>query len=262
MPPGATGRPSLRFPAVTDTRRVALVADASSYVGPAMARTLAARGHDLVVGDPAPGLVDELEAAGAAVEAVTGVRDLADPEAAGSLVAAGLARFGRIDAATVASGRIVTGRFTSSTLDDLRAVLSGCVEAPYHFLKAVVPPMVEAGGGQVLVIASASAARPTPGAPLYSSARAAAVMLARNVAMEVAGTGVQVNAVGTNFMDFPGFLQASRATDPEGRARVEAMVPMKRLGTMEEFAAFCMAFLDGTSGFTTGQFVAYAGGWA
>ena len=35
-----------------------------------------------------------------------------------------------------------------------------------------------------------------------------------------------------------------------------------RLGTMDEFAAFCMAFVDGTSRFTTGQFVAYAGGWA
>jgi 3-oxoacyl-[acyl-carrier protein] reductase len=46
------------------------------------------------------------------------------------------------------------------------------------------------------------------------------------------------------------------------RAVVESKVPMRRLGTMEEFAAFAMAFMDGTSGFTTGQFVAYAGGWA
>jgi 3-oxoacyl-[acyl-carrier protein] reductase len=37
---------------------------------------------------------------------------------------------------------------------------------------------------------------------------------------------------------------------------------MGRLGTMEEFASFCMAFLDGSSQFTTGQYVAYAGGWA
>ena len=87
-------------------------------------------------------------------------------------------------------------------------------------------------------------------------------MLTKNVAQEIAATGVQVNAVGTNFMDFPAFLKASGATDPEVRARVEAQVPMKRLGTMQEFAAFCMAFLDGTSRFTTGQFVAYAGGWA
>jgi len=34
------------------------------------------------------------------------------------------------------------------------------------------------------------------------------------------------------------------------------------LGTLEEFASFSMAFLDGQSRFTTGQFVGYAGGWA
>jgi 3-oxoacyl-[acyl-carrier protein] reductase len=114
----------------------------------------------------------------------------------------------------------------------------------------------------MLLITSASAVRPTPGAPLYSAARAGATMLAKNVAMEVARTGVQVNVVGTNFMDFPEFLRANGVTDEASRRKVESMVPMKRLGTMEEFAAFCLPFIDGTSGFTTGQFVAYAGGWA
>lgn len=247
---------------MSDARRVALIADTSFYVGPALARLLAERGHDLVVGDPADGLVDELTAAGAAVEVVEGVRDLSREDAAPKLVEAALARFGRIDSAIAASGRIVVGRFLKSSVDDLRAVVSGCLEAPYHFLRAVVPPMVERGDGQVLVITSASAARPTPGAPLYSSARAGATMLVRNVAAEVVATGVQVNAVGTNFMDFPEFLRANRADDPEGRARVEAQVPMGRLGTLEEFAHFCLPYVDGTSRFTTGQFVAYAGGWA
>jgi 3-oxoacyl-[acyl-carrier protein] reductase len=63
-------------------------------------------------------------------------------------------------------------------------------------------------------------------------------------------------------MDFPEFLKANRAEDAEGRARVEAQVPLGRLGTLEELAYFCAAFVDGTSRFTTGQFVAYAGGWA
>lgn len=245
-----------------NNRRVALVGDASFYVGPALARVLATRGHDLVLGDPAGSLVDELTALGAAVETVQGVRDLADPGAAPRLVAAGLERFGRIDAAVAASGRIVTGRFLDSSLDDLHAVMAGCMEAPYHFLKAVLPSMVQRRAGQVLVVTSASAARPTPGAPLYSAARAGATMLTRNVADEMARFGIQVNAVGTNFMDFPEFLRATGATDPEVRAKVESMVPLGRLGTMEEFASFCTPFLDGTSGFTTGQFVAYAGGWA
>jgi 3-oxoacyl-[acyl-carrier protein] reductase len=243
------------------SRRVAIVSDAAGYVGPDLARLLAERGHDLVVGDPAEGLVEALEERGAAVEVVEGV-DLVDPDASARLVAAATSRFGRVDSASAFTGRIVVGRFLKSTADDLRQALVGCVEAPYHFLRTVVPAMVEGGGGQVLLFTSAAGARPTPGAPLYSSARAGANMLVRNVADEVVGLGVQVNAIGTNFMDFPGFLRANRAEDAEGRARVEAMVPMGRLGTMEELAHFALPFVDGTSRFTTGQFVAFAGGWA
>ncbi|HEY8080999.1 MAG TPA: SDR family oxidoreductase [Acidimicrobiales bacterium] len=233
----------------------------SVYVGPALCRLLAARDHDLVVGDPQEGLVDELEALGATVVAVDKGSDFADEGTAERLVDAAMQRFGRIDAASGSSGAIVTGRFVNSTPDDLARVVRGCLEAPYRFLRAVVPVMVEQGEGQVLVVTSAAAARPTPGAPLYSAARAGATMLARNVAAEVARSGVQVNAVGTNFMDFPGFLAANRVTDEASRAKVESMVPLGRLGTLEEFASFCMPFLDGTSRFTTGQFVAYAGGW-
>jgi len=245
-----------------DDRRVALVHAADDYVGPALARLLAGRGHDLVIGDPAPGLVEDLEARGAAVEVVEGVGNPAQEGNSERLVAAGLARFGRLDAAAAFSGAIVVGRFLDSSLDDLRRVERGCMEAPYLFLKAVVPHMVERRAGQVLVITSASAARPTPGAPLYSAARAGATHLVRNVAAEVADRNVQVNAIGTNFMDFPGFLAATGATDPEVRARVEAQVPMRRLGGMEEFAAMCGVFLDGTSGFATGQYLSFAGGWA
>jgi NAD(P)-dependent dehydrogenase (short-subunit alcohol dehydrogenase family) len=244
------------------TRRIALISDAAGYVGPNLSRLLARRGHDLVVGDPAPGLVEELSGLGAAVEAVAGVRDLAKPESAERLVRSALDRFGRIDSAAAFTGRIVVGRFLRSTMDDLRAAMVGCVEAPYQFLRAIVPVMVEQGDGQVLIFTSAAGARPTPGAPLYSSARAAANMLVRNVALEVVGKGVQVNAIGTNFMDFPEFLKANRAEDPEGRARVEAMVPMGRLGTLDELAHFSVPYVDGTSRFATGQFVAFAGGWA
>jgi NAD(P)-dependent dehydrogenase (short-subunit alcohol dehydrogenase family) len=243
-------------------RRVAVIGSGAFYVGPDVARLLAARGHDLVIGDAPEALVAELEAAGASVESVPGVSNLADPDAAPALAAAALARFGRIDAATAFSGVIVTGRFVDSNLEDLRSVLHSCVEAPYHFLKAMTGPMIEQGEGQILLITSASGARPTPGAPLYSAARAGATMLARNVAEEVARNGVQVNAVGTNFMDFPEFIRATGAEDPAVRERIESIVPLGRLGTMEEFASFCMPFIDGTSRFTTGQFVAYAGGWA
>jgi NAD(P)-dependent dehydrogenase (short-subunit alcohol dehydrogenase family) len=243
------------------TRRIAIVSDAAMYVGPNVARLLAERGHDLVVGDPADGVVDELTGLGATVEVVEGTRDLAKGDASERLVKAAIDRFGRIDSATAFTGRIVVGRFLRSSVDDMRAALTGCVEAPYNFLRAVVPVMVEQGEGQVLVFTSAAGARPTPGAPLYSAARAGANHLVKNVALEVAGKGVQVNALGTNFMDFPEFHRAAGTDDPDVRAAFEQQVPMRRFGTLEECAAFSMAFLDGSNGFTTGQFVAYAGGW-
>ncbi len=243
-------------------RRVALVADAGFYVGPPIARLLAARGHDLVLGNPAEGLVDELEALGATVEVVPDARDLSKPDTAARLVRAGIDRFGRLDAAAAFSGRVVTGSFLDASIDDLHSVVRGCMEAPFHFLQAVVPVMVQQGDGQVLVLTSAAGAKPTPNAPLYSAARAGATMLVKNVAAEVARHGVQVNAIGTNFMDFPEFRRAAGADDPAVRAHIEAAVPLRRLGTVDECAAFCMPFIDGSSRFTTGQFVAYAGGWA
>ena len=244
------------------TRRIALVADTSFYVGPDIARLLAARGHDLVIASPLPGLADELTGLGATVEVVEQSVRLRDGAAAQALVDRALDRFGRVDAAIAFTGRVVTGSFLHSTPDDLDHALQGCVVEPFNFLHAVVPPMVERGAGQILVFTSAAGSRPTPNAPLYSSARAGANMLVRNVAAEVAPSGVQVNAIGTNFMDFPEFRRASGADDPDVRAHIEAAVPLRRLGTMAECAAFSMPFIDGTSTFTTGQVVNYAGGWA
>ena len=243
------------------SRPVAVIADARFYVGPELCRHLAARGFDMVVGDPTDELVEEIRSHGVQIVPVPGGSSL-DETACSHLVSVAIEHFGRIDSAVMFSGDIVTGPFVHSTIDHLRRVVSGCLEAPYHFLRALTPLMADQGSGQILVITSAAGARPTPDAPLYSAVRAGATMLVKNVAAEVASHGVQVNAVGTNFMDFPGFLSATGATDPAIRARIEARVPMRRLGTMEEFAAFCMVFLDGSSRFTTGQFVAYAGGWA
>lgn len=243
-------------------RRVALVANTRFYVGPDIARQLAARGHDLVIGDPADGLVDELTSMGSAVEAVTGVADLVDPSSSQRLVQAALDRFGRLDAATAFSGQVITGEFLDATLDDVQALSQGCFEAPFHFLQAVLAPMVEQGSGQVLVLTSSSGQRVTANAPVYSAMRAGATHLLKNVAAEVAAKGVSVNGLGTNFMDFPEFLRASGATDPKVREFIESRVPLRRLGTVEECAALCVAYLDGSCTFVTGQFVAHDGGWS
>ena len=181
---------------MTTPKRIALVNEAGGYVGPALSKEFARRGHDLVLGNPSTELVAELIELGAAVEAVEGVSNLAQPAAAETLVAAGIDRFGRIDAAAAFTGRIIPGTFMDSSIEDLQRLVQGCVEAPYRFLKAVAAPMVAQGSGQIVMITSAAGARPTKGAALYSSVRAGATMMAKNLAQEIASTGVQVNALG------------------------------------------------------------------
>jgi 3-oxoacyl-[acyl-carrier protein] reductase len=57
---------------------------------------------------------------------------------------------------------------------------------------------------------------------LYSPTRAGANALVRAVGLEHARDGVTVNAIGTNYLDFSGFIKASGADDPERRAKIEA----------------------------------------
>jgi 3-oxoacyl-[acyl-carrier protein] reductase len=246
----------------TAGRRIAIVGDAKHYVGPDLTRMLAASGHDLVVGDASAELIAEVEQLGATIISLDRTSNMTRPESAPALVDAALERFGRIDAAVLASGQIIGGMFVKSSLAQYQTLFDGCMTAPYNFLQAVLPTMIEQRSGQVLVITSASGSRPVFGASLYSSVRAGANMLVKAVAQEVAPKNVQVNAIGTNYMDFPEFHAAVGSDDPAVRAEIEKQVPLGRLGQMGEFASFCRVFLDGTSTFTTGQYISYAGGWA
>lgn len=242
-------------------RRVALVTDANTHVGPDLARELARRGHDLVVGDPADDLVAELEQLGSEVEAVDGVADLTDRQALTTLVDATWERFGNMDAACVRTGQIATGSVFDVTVDDLRSQVGVNLESVLHVIQEVIPPMLAAGTGQVVIVTSAAGAKPVLQAPLYSATRAAANMLIKSTALSIADSGVTLNAVGTNFLDYPQFRAATGADDPGVRAAIEAQVPLRRLGKPSEVAHFCAGLLDGHSRFQTGQFFALSGGW-
>jgi len=241
---------------------VAVIADAKHFVGPNLAVVMAKAGYDLVLGEPEPSTIEAVTEAGADSWVVDGALDLAEPASAPRLLDMAMDAYGRIDSAAFFSGEIVMGKFVDATDADFQKVVAGNLEAVFRSLRTFVHPMIEGGAGQILAITSATGMKVTPQAPLYSSTRAAANMLVQNVAAEVAKTGVQVNAVGTNFMDFPGFREATGADAPDVMAKIEENVPMGRLGTMEEFAQFCRVFLDGTARFQTGQVVGFDGGWS
>lgn len=244
------------------TRRVALIANADTHVGPDLARALARRDHDLVLGDAADGLGEELRPLGVQVKEVAGTDDIAHPGSMKRLVAAALGEYDRIDAACIRTGQIISGSFMDATQDDLAVLMRENIEAVFHCLQILLPTMIEQGRGQIVVITSASGAKPTPVAPLYSATRAAANMLVKNVAMEMADKGITINAVGTNFLDYPAFVAASGAADPQIRKKLEKAVPLGRLGRPEEVAHFCAGLLDGQNTFQTGQFFSLSGGWS
>ena len=198
---------------------------------------------------------------GANVVSLNDMGDLAYGTAIASLIAAGLERFGRLDAACVRTGQIIGGRFMDATLEELRTLQAVNQEAVFHALQALLKVMVPAEDGQIVIVTSATGRSPLEKA-LYSTTRAGANMTVKTAALEVAHTVVCVNALGTAFLDYPGFVKASGSEDPEVRKKVEARVPMKRFGEPAEVAHFAASLLDGGNKFQTGQFFSLSGGWS
>lgn len=106
------------------SRRVAIITDTRMHVGPDLARELVQKEHDLVIGEPAEGLADELREMGGTVKVVNGVGDLTKPSSVEHLVETALIHFGRLDAACIRTGNhpILTGDFLDSTIEELRLV--------------------------------------------------------------------------------------------------------------------------------------------
>lgn len=147
-------------------------------------------------------------------------------------------------------------------MDTLRDQVGENLESVLHAIQAVLPPMIRAGRGQVVIVTSGAGGKPVLQAPIYSATRAAANMLVKATALSIAESGVTLNAVGTNYLDYPQFRAATGADDPEIRETIESQVPMRRLGTTEEVAHFCAGLLDGRSSFQTGHFFSISGGWS
>ncbi|MCH9671831.1 MAG: SDR family oxidoreductase [Gammaproteobacteria bacterium] len=244
------------------SRRVAIITDTEMHLGPDLALAMARREHDLVIGNPRPGLVPEIEALGARVIVHEEVAELAQSNSLAPLIDDALTQFGRLDAACIRTGTILSGELLSATMQDFDTLTRANMGSVFSVLQQLLPPMIEARSGQVVIVTSATGARPSPAAALYSSTRAGANMMVRNAAMSVAEYGVTVNALGTNFLEYPGFMNASGAGDPARRARIEAGVPLRRLGQPQEVAHFCASLLDGENRFQTGQFFSLSGGWS
>jgi NAD(P)-dependent dehydrogenase (short-subunit alcohol dehydrogenase family) len=245
-------------------KRVTILFDSWNHMMPALAREMARRNHDLVLGDARDEeLVKELRQLGAKVEVVSDTEDQTKPETFQKLVDRAMDAFGGFDSACVRSGTHVNASVLTATDKDLETVYEGNLKSVYYALRALLPPLVEQGSGQVVINTSAGAMRPQPDVALYCATRAAANSLVRATALEVAPNGVTLNATGTYGMAYPSFLHMVGADkDPAKAKEVGDAMPIHRLIQPEDAASFVAALIDGKATGMTAQFIPIDGGWS
>lgn len=246
-----------------DGRRVVILADVQTHMMPALARKMARRNHNLVLGDAKDGLAEELIGMGAKVEVVPETADQTKPDTIQKLVDRAMDVFGGFDSACIRTGIHGGGDILTATAEDLDIQYAGNFRSVFYALQALLPPLVEQKSGQVVMNTSAGAVRPQPFVALYCATRAGANALIRAAGLAVAPHGVVVNGTGTYAMDYPSFLHDVGAdTDPTKRKEIEDQLPIQRMVQPEDAAHFVASLIDGKAYGQTAQFFTIDGGWS
>ena len=264
-PPEAGGK--LRTNSNTGIR-TAIVTDTQLSIGPYLAEEFARRKYNLVIADVQKGLPDKLRKLGVSdLVIVPGVEqeapnDEGRPGVHQKMVDAAMDKFGGYDSVFIRTAWHGGKNILEETAENMKLSYEQNFMAHFYALQAVLPPLIKGGGGQVVIQTSGTGEKPHPGIVSYSTMKAAANMLARCAALEVADKNVTVNAVGTNFINYPGFKHTLGADkDPKIMEALLEEIPMGRLGEAREAAHFTMSLLDGYNMFTTGNFFPVAGGF-
>ncbi|MCW7940737.1 short-chain dehydrogenase [Streptomyces hygroscopicus] len=213
--------PSLRSTGDTAVHGgTALVTGASSGIGAAVARRLAAEGDWRLVLNGR----DAARLARIAVEAPATVfpADLTRPGADRQLAEFALDHLGRVDLLVACAGIGWAGDFSAMPAHAIDEVMDVDVLATMHLVRRLLPHMVEAGAGRVVIIGSFAGAVGVRGEAVYSAAKAALATFADALRYELRGTGVGVTHVVPGVVDTPFF---ERRGVPYRRSRPKPVPP-------------------------------------
>ncbi len=123
-------------------------------------------------------------------------------------------------------------------------------------MKAVVPLMEKSGGGSIVNISSTAGLRGSPGAIAYSSTKWALRGMTKAAALDLAPRKIRVNSIHPGPID----TEMLHVRTPEQNAARLELVPMKRMGTVDEIANLVLFLLSDESSYCTGAEVAIDGG--
>ncbi|WFU05504.1 SDR family NAD(P)-dependent oxidoreductase (plasmid) [Rhizobium sp. CB3171] len=243
--------------------KVAIVTGAGGGIGSAIAKRLASEGAYVVVtdmnGDAASTVVAEIEAAHG--EAVAIVADIANGESCRELIAEVIGRKGHIDILCNNAGINRRGNLLSVTEEDWRLSFAVNIDSMFHLCKAVIPHMIEAGGGAIVNTASQWGLHPAPNHIAYNVTKAAVASFTQNLARDYAPHKIRVNAVCPGEIHTP-MLEAGVIRSGRTIADLDRLVPFGRIGRPEEVAALVAFLASKEAEFMCGSLVEITGAQA
>jgi NAD(P)-dependent dehydrogenase (short-subunit alcohol dehydrogenase family) len=174
-----------------------------------------------------------------------------------------LARWDHIDVLVNNAGSELNKTYHETTIEEWDRVLDTDLKGPWLLCKYFVPSMVERGSGSVINISSLNGLVGFPLSTAYGSAKGGLVVFTRDMAIELATTGVRINCVCPGVIETP---MMERWTDlmpdkEEAKAMLRGVMPIGRMGTAEEVAGAVLFFASADSSLCQGAILSVDGGF-
>lgn len=238
--------------------KTAIVTGAASGFGAGIARRFAAEGARVMVAD--------LNRAGA--EAVAGeiggiaaVVDVAKDASVRAMAEAALGAFGRVDILVNNAGIThLPQPMEEVGEDEFDRVLAVNAKSVYLTARHLVPAMKAAGKGAILNIASTAGVSPRPRLSWYNASKGWMITATRAMAVELAPSGVRVNALNPVAGETPLLSSFMGEDTPEIRAKFLSTIPLGRFSTPEDMAAAALFLCSDEAGMITGVALEVDGG--
>ena len=240
---------------------VVLITGGLTGIGRAAAVAFAKRGAKVVVAgrrdQAGKEVVEQLRSLGAEAEFINA--DVRNEEEVRNLVKKTVARFGRLDVAVNNAGTEGTpGPITDQTAESFAATFETNVLGVVLSMKHELQAMQAQGSGNIINISSTYGHEGAAFASIYAGSKHAIEGITKSVALEMAKSGIRVNAVAPGPTD-TGMLTRFSGT-AENKAALQSRVPLGRLGHSEEVADGIVFIASDEARFITGHILNVDGG--